>query len=515
MECKKCGKELSKRQKIYCSNTCKLTDPDNIKLRTSKKEKQDSSKLIKCKYTGKTFKDISNYSGVLTRHLQKLEKDISDIFSHFDIIINPDYNKPKYKCKYCAWESKDVKNVSGWVSLHIKNSHSIEIVEHIKKYPEEKELFSYNMKNKVREDYFNETGGSYVICKICGEKHKKISSSHLKKHGLTPIQYKLKYNTGTMSELSKDKAREIYFEKFDTINTYKRTSSNEEEIAEYIRSFDLEVIQSDRTTLKPLELDIFIPSLNIAIEYNGLAWHSEFFGKKDRYYHLNKTNACEQKGIKLIHIFDDEWINKKNIVKRKLENLLKKRKNSIYARKCDIRIVQNYDKNIFLNRNHIQGEDRSQYHLGLYYKDELVAVMTFTKPRIFMGKRESYNEYELSRYASSIPIVGGASKLLNHFIKTYNPYKIITFADRRWTTILNDSMYEKIGFKKIGINKPNYWYILNGRVRRHRYSYNKHTIVKKMGGDPNLTEIQNMINMGYDRIWDCGSIKYELIINKE
>jgi hypothetical protein len=316
-----------------------------------------------------------------------------------------------------------------------------------------------------------------------------------------------------MSPISKEIARELYFKNFDAINSYVKDSEPEREVVGFIEELGIKVVKSNRKIIYPLELDIFLPEYNIAIEYNGLAWHSEFFGKKDMNYHLKKTKICEEKGIRLIHIFDDEWKNKKDIVKRKLLNLLNKRDKSLFARKCEIKYIPDYIKNDFLNKNHIQGEDRSQVHLGMFHKEELVAVMTFSKPRILMGyKGTQEGNYELSRFASSVSVVGGASKLLNFFIKHHSPNKIITFADRRWTSLLGESMYDKIGFTKTKVNKPNYWYIINGRERKHRYGYTKFHIVEKLGGDPNLTEVENMRRMGYDRIWDCGTIKYELVL---
>jgi hypothetical protein len=230
-------------------------------------------------------------------------------------------------------------------------------------------------------------------------------------------------------------------------------------------------------------------------------------------YHLNKTELCEQKGIRLIHIFEDEWKFKKQIVVAKLRTIFKQSEDKVGARKCVIREVIPEEKNNFLNRNHIQGEDRSSCNIGLYYEKELVAIMTFCKPRIFMGhKKTEKGEYELSRFASSKNVIGGASKLLKYFIEKYSPTKIISYADRRWSSNIEDTMYDKLGFKKTKVNKPNYWYLKHYKIRSHRYAFNKQRILNELGGDPNKTEIQNMVDMGYDRIWDCGTIKYEMVL---
>ena len=263
------------------------------------------------------------------------------------------------------------------------------------------------------------------------------------------------------------------------------------------------------------EIDIYIPSLNLGIECDGLYWHGEVGGNKDKRYHLDKTIECEKLGIRLIHIFEDEWLNNTTIVKSKLKHLLKMNTDKVYARKCDVREVNGADKKIFLNNNHIQKNDLSSICYGLYYKDELVSVMTFGKSRVFMNTKSVEGQYELIRYASNKNVIGGAGKLLKHFITIHKPRKVISYADRRWTHHTNN-LYESIGFKKINDGTPNYWYFGKDKnyKRYHRFGFAKHTLSKKLDNfDSNLSEWENMKNNGYDRIWDCGHLKYELICN--
>ena len=133
-------------------------------------------------------------------------------------------------------------------------------------------------------------------------------------------------------------------------------------------------------------------------------------------------------GYKLIHIFEHEWINKQTIIKSKLKALFNVEQERIYARKCIIKEISNKEKNEFLNQFHIQGEDKSKVKLGLFYEEELVAVITFGKPRF----NKNY-EYELIRYATSKHVIGGATKLLKYFERNYKPKSIITYADRRFS----------------------------------------------------------------------------------
>jgi hypothetical protein len=302
------------------------------------------------------------------------------------------------------------------------------------------------------------------------------------------------------------------------IKCYKNTSVFQTEIYEYVKSILSEntiLYKNNRTIIHPLEIDIYIPDYKLAIECNGLYWHGELNGNKDKKYHLNKTINCEKLGVQLIHIFEDEWIFKKEIVKSRLRNHLKKDSIKIFARKCNIKKIQSDECTIFLNTYHIQGADKSTFKYGLFYNNELISVMTFGNQRISNGCKNEQNTYEMYRFCSKfdITVIGGASRLLKAFISDLNPLKIISYADRRWST---GDLYNKLGFIKKSDGVPNYWYFGKGNSykRHHRFQFAKHTLENKLPKfDKSLSEYQNMKNNGYDRIWDCGSIKYELLIN--
>ena len=230
---------------------------------------------------------------------------------------------------------------------------------------------------------------------------------------------------------------------------FKGSSVFEKEITDYIKFLlpSENILENTRTILaNNKELDAYIPSKKVAIECDGLFWHGELGGNKGHMYHQNKTNECELQGIHLIHIFEDEWILTPEIVKRRLLHILGKNKSgSVYARNCKIKELTTEEKNIFLEETHIQGHDKSKIKLGLYHNTNLVSVMTFDKCRIFMNSRSSGAEYELIRYSASTSVVGGASKLLSYFIKTYHPKKIISYADRRWTDGLGSVCWQHGG----------------------------------------------------------------------
>lgn len=290
----------------------------------------------------------------------------------------------------------------------------------------------------------------------------------------------------------------------------------------------LSVAHNDRTVIKPLELDVYLPDKKFAIEFDGIVWHSETFGQKHRDYHINKTLACEKVGVRLMHIFEHEWINKKETVKRKIalaigmtyktpvaESILFEADSvlpdKIYARNCEIREIDSKTSSTFLNTWHIQGKDNASIKLGAFYNGKLVATMTFGKKRVAMGvKVRGEGEYEMYRFCvADTPVVGIASRLLSTFIKKYNPNEILTFADIRYSG--TTAFYEKIGFTRIAVTKPNYFYFHKDTPMelRHRFNFRKDVLPTKLEKfDANMTEYQNMLVNGYDRIWDCGNLKY-------
>jgi hypothetical protein len=255
------------------------------------------------------------------------------------------------------------------------------------------------------------------------------------------------------------------------------------------------------------ELDIYIQSHNLAIEFNGIYWHSEAMGKC-RSYHLNKTNECSGKNIQLLHIFENEWdnITKQEIWKSIINTKLNICNSKIFARKCTINEVDNKTAKQFLLNNHLQGHIPSSINIGLYYENELVSLMTFGKSRY----NKSY-QYELIRFCNKINtlVIGGASKIFKYFISNYTPLSLISYADLRYST---GAIYEKLGFTKLKSSTPNYFYFhKNNKLKlMSRLQFQKHKLQGKLETfDTELSEYQNMLNNGYDRIWDCGNGVYE------
>lgn len=278
------------------------------------------------------------------------------------------------------------------------------------------------------------------------------------------------------------------------------SSKYEIEIQQFLQSNDISFDANVRNIIPPRELDIYIKQSNVAIEFNGVYWHSDEY--VDKNYHYQKTEKCKERNIELIHIFEHQWEYKSEICKSIILNKLNKTANRIYARKCDVREINSKQKNEFLERNHMQGKDSSKIKLGLFHNDELVSVMTFGIPRF----NKNY-EWELIRFCNSInvSVIGGASKIFKYFEKNYNPSSIISYCD---LSRYSGNLYFNLGFKLKENTSPNYmWLHPQNNIIVPRYKSQKHKLKSLLGDqyDPNLSEAQNMKNSKFVRIYDCGN----------
>jgi hypothetical protein len=282
-------------------------------------------------------------------------------------------------------------------------------------------------------------------------------------------------------------------------------SIQETELINFVKSIEKTIEVKNRNIINPKEIDIFIPRCNLAIEYNGLYWHSEIY--KDKNYHLNKTKDALKKNVTLIHIFEDEWINSKKIVESKIKSLLGKIEIRFYARKCIVKELDSSTANDFLKNNHIQGPGRSNVRLGLFHNDKLLSVMTFLKGDI----SKKIKGWELNRFCSLIDtqVVGAAGKLFKYFINNYNPDTILSFSDNRWSKDKNHSVYKKIGFEYQHCSPPNYWYIQSNCTKR----FSRYSLKKPFNSSISEKELRE--SQGYLRVYDCGSSKWIWNRNKD
>lgn len=288
-----------------------------------------------------------------------------------------------------------------------------------------------------------------------------------------------------------------FFRRHNIQYTRHHYSIFENEIAEYICELSENVIRNDRSLIGK-ELDIFVPSRNLAIECNGSYWHAEIAGNKDSKYHITKTRSCNEKGIELLHIWEHEWRFKKEIVKSMILSKLNK-VDKIYARNCSLTVLGYDQEKEFLNNNHIQGYTPSSVCYGLCFDHKLVSVMSFGKNRFKKGS------FELLRFCNKLgtSVVGGPSKLFKAYITSSFVDTIVSYSHKDKFT---GSMYKRLGFKFSHSSNPSYYYTQDYTKFENRIKYQKHKLPALLEDfDPDLTEWGNMQANGFDRIWDCGN----------
>jgi hypothetical protein len=298
-------------------------------------------------------------------------------------------------------------------------------------------------------------------------------------------------------ELSVDKKTVVnYAVKYDVSFDIKG-SSYEQDIANFLKENDIKFSERNRKLIHPLELDFFIEDLNIAIEFNGIYYHSDIF--LDKKYHETKMLACEKVGIRLIHIFEDEWLFHNAAVKGRILNLCKKSQRGVGARKLEIRTIDKPLAQSFTEANHIQGKSfNSFYEVGAFYEDTLVAVMTFSYQR-------GTQHVELSRFCSDGKTYPGAfSRMFKFAIKDKGFDYVVSYADLRYST---GDLYYKTGFQFAGNVPVDYRYV-KGNKTFHKQHLAKNNIAKRGIDIKGKTESQLAKELGFNKIYDCGKKKF-------
>lgn len=453
-------------------------------------------------YKNHTIKECSRYFGVcvgvITRHLNY-------------------YNIEKHSI------SENIK-ISSLNNFGTENPFQSEIIKEkcrntkFKKYGDEKFINSEKAKKTCREKYGNNCSlhginqqktdlifeqkygnKSYFASDIGKEKLKEV---FLTKYG---VEYPGQINFGFNSKYSQEyldlrfnKEKSIEFLKNNymtreelgkrfncspsSINTWVRTfglydlvkwepqksvSKEEKELLNYIKSItNLEILENDRKVLNGKEIDIYIPEIHIGFEFNGDYFHSDL--NKDKNYHFEKSKLAEENGVRLIHIYEHELINKEkiySIINNALGN-----SNKIYARNCNIKEITNKEARDFNIINHLQNHRNAKITYGLFYNNELVQLMSFSKHKKY--------DWEIIRSCTKLNtiVVGGLSKLLNYFVKNNNPKQIFSYCD---FNKFNGLGYEKLGFKFIGYTGPDMkWLLPGGQVVNRNPS--KHNYLKSI-----------------------------------
>jgi len=507
--CETCKKEFdagNKKNKKNCSEKCTELYRKNHKDERMKK----IFDTIEKKYGKKSFFETDNYYDNLKQI--KKEKYGDEKYNNYEKIKSS--LKEKYDVEHPS-KIKDYKEKSDQTKLLKYNDPNFNNREKAKKTTLDKYKVDHHLKTKESLDKLKQTnrdkyGVDYTLqtdkCKDNLKKTnqnkfnsdyyfssdlylgiQKLNKTNKIKEILAKNDLKFDINQYNKLRIKTDEGKLHYLKyqltcklcdnifewSFDSIPICRRCypltsiSKQQGEFKDFLDSLNLEYVENTKKIIAPLELDFYLQDHKIAFELNGNYFHSEMGGNKLPNYHLKKSQLCNNENIKLIHIFEDEWMFKKDIVKSRIKNYLNLTPNKIYARNCEIKEITFMEKKLFLEENHIQGNDVNFKSYGLFLKNEIVSVMTFCKPRLALGNKlknnqDKENSVELSRFCSKIDynIIGGFEKLLNHFLKN-NPEtkEIFTYADCRWSGLNpENTVYHKCNFEYINTTKPNYFY---------------------------------------------------------
>ena len=289
-------------------------------------------------------------------------------------------------------------------------------------------------------------------------------------------------------------------------------SSPELEIKDIINAmYNGKCIENSRSIIQPLELDLYYPDKNVAIEFNGNYWHDENHKPKD--YHFNKFKLCKEKGIRLVSIYESDWFNKRDNIISLLKNIFIDSK-IIYARNCTISKLDYKTKSDFINEYHFYGDsNQGTISYGLYYNNELVSVMSFGKLRGQNKLHNNKDHYELVRFVTkdSMRIIGGASKLFKKFISEYQPVYIICYSDNDFFT---GETYNKLGFKLKSLGESIDYQWVKGTNVLSRYECMKNKLLEKYPKYRNINIIGSiedyiMHDLGYNKLYRCGNSIWE------
>jgi hypothetical protein len=474
----------------YCSLKCISSDPD---VKKRKEEKSMSKYGTKTPAESKVIKD-------------KIIKTNNDKYGSNSPMC---LSEIREKSKKTLLKNYGVDNPSKSVEIKRKRIESFKLSNYIETY-KKTSLEKYG----VDHPWMNEDIHSKTIDRFYDDYRERINNKISK--DFTFIKFEKEMSTNLVFKCHKcdTEFKILTYQFYYRINSHisictncfpisENASITQIEMYNFIKeNYIGEVLIDDKSHIKPYEIDIYLPDIRIGFEFNGLWWHSSKF--KNDNYHLKKIEAAHKNDISLYTIWEDDWNIKRDICKSYILNKLSK-SNRIMGRKCLIKEVSYNESKAFLNNNHFQGDCKSSVRIGLYYNNELVSLMTFSKLRLPMGGRNKEGVYELTRFCNKTfnNVVGGASKLMKYFINNYNPVEIETYSDN---LISSGNMYEKLGFEYKHTSKPGYWYVIDGK-KEHRFNWRKSRL-KKLGGDMNKTENEIMEEWGFYKIYNAGNKKW-------
>ena len=453
----------------------------------------------------KKYQDIFN-------DIREHTKDLPDSYTMSQRIWSIKNGNPK--CPVCGVETKLTRNIP------IRARHcSPQCVGKNGKRLEKSQATSLEkygttspMKNKdVAEKVASQLRGT---SKPFRPHYTNKKNTYYSKEWLEDMYYNKKYSVEYICNECGVTNAALYrqFKRFGIELIRSKRSYFEEQIVEFIQNSGIQNIKFNHRDIDGVsEVDIYLPDYNLAIECDGLYWHS--YPKKPKNYHQEKKISCMKRGINLVSFFEHEYINNKELVESIISYHLGIGQKKLRASSLDIREVPCNAEREFLNRNHIQGYSPSSVCIGLFLGNSLKYLMSFGKPRF-----DKNMEWELIRCCGDggTKVYGGASKIWKHFINTYKPKNVLSYCNLRYG---NGGMYDILGFVSDRVTTPSYFYFNPAKLKTSSKRDKIETISRYQAQKKNLpnllnnfesseTEYENMTNNKYLKIYDAGNIRY-------
>lgn len=498
-------------------------------------------------------KKILNFFDNISKKDYKMKELEPELYNKFQELTK-NYPALRYHRKIY-----NIRNKHHYILYRLSDKGKIKLFTNycrINKIPMSKPMLEYYKVNLTMEELYTLMHGDYPKCAQCGvnlpslkvqlyttldeNKNRFCSKACQKQSHLDKVKNILKdsdselieYNINNFSTIRCTECSKTFTRNTSNIftkNMFKcnvclsKYSRGQFEIYNIIKQFDEDVKMEVRNILPNKVIDIYSDRYKIAIEFDGLMYHSYGVSKHSKYnnlsldknIHYERTYELNKLGIRLFRIWDIEWLDKGIRLKwiNVLQNAFKQSTTKLYARNCKVQEITSKEARVFMDENHMQGFAAAKFYYGLYYEEDLVSVMTFGK------SIRSNGEWELLRFCSknNYNIVGAASKLLRHFEMNNNPKVLISYANLRWS---EGNIYEVLGFKCSKIVPPSYYYFMNNYDRTlkifHRTKFTRRNIEKYYNSntyeikyfDEKLTELENMFKNNYRIIYDCGMKKY-------
>ena len=296
----------------------------------------------------------------------------------------------------------------------------------------------------------------------------------------------------------------------------KQMSAAEKRLFEFVLAACPDAKTRVRGVVERYELDIYVPSKALAIEYNGIFWHSVKVNP-DRQHLAKKQRAAQEVGIRLIHVLESEFEHKEALVYRMISHALGASVGArVFARKCVVSLGEPSEYKGFFDANHHQGFAlRGGKVYALKMLDGTPVAALHVAPPKFYGdaKDRAHGVLEVVRYATSAVVVGGLTRLLAAVIKHAGPERLVSYVDNRWFT---GRAYKAAGFEKVGDGTPGMMVFDKRLHPKHRAALTKPRLRQVLGEcfDVTKTQIELAAMAGYHVLFDCGSSKYEFKSNR-